>query len=245
MGTLEQLMGSRIVGATIITQFSLRTFNPLGICLLLIWSFSPPGAQSLLRMLGSRLDPKMEPSIIVYFDTNGQTRAARNLGRIQGGSVDLWMNVKIPFLSRDSNAESDSEGWIEVDSSSDLDSFSSLAGIALTNVPTGNTTLSIESSYLDLNCSITQKDSYYEEELGLTNHSWTIKSAVAPQRTTGKNGTWHGYPMDRGEDDLSSITWSLATDRFVDVYWLNNITGRKELWDMGFTPAIFEQQKGV
>ncbi|KAJ4197197.1 hypothetical protein NW767_009089 [Fusarium falciforme] len=51
--------------------------------------------------------------------------------------------------------------------------------------------------------------------------------------------------MDRGEDDLRSITWSMAIDRFVDAYWLNNITDRKELWDLGFTPAIFEQQKGV
>ncbi|RTE78990.1 hypothetical protein BHE90_006510 [Fusarium euwallaceae] len=274
MGTLEQLMGSRTVGATIITQFSLRIFNPLGICLLLIWSFSPLGAQSLLRMLGSRLDPKMEPSTIVYFDTNGQTRAARNLGFQASGvdtmspfessllaswynalilapedsktdPMDLWRNVKIPFLSHDSDDKADSEGWIEVDSTSDIASFSSLAGIALTDVPTGNTTLTIESNYLDLNCSIIQKDNYFEEELGLTNHSWTIKSAVAPQRTTGKNGTWHGYPMNRGEDDLRSITWSMAIDRFVDVYWLNNITDRKELWDQGFTPAIFEQLQGI
>lgn len=51
--------------------------------------------------------------------------------------------------------------------------------------------------------------------------------------------------MDRGEDSLRSITWGVAIDRFVDVYWLNNITDRKELWDLGFTPAIFEEQKGV
>ncbi|RSM04366.1 hypothetical protein CDV31_010068 [Fusarium ambrosium] len=98
MGTLEQLMGSRTVGATIITQFSLRIFNPLGICLLLIWSFSPLGAQSLLRMLGSRLDPKMEPSTIVYFDTNGQTRAARNLG-FQASGVDTMSPFESSLLA--------------------------------------------------------------------------------------------------------------------------------------------------
>lgn len=103
MGALEQLMGSRTVGATIITQFSLRIFSPLRICLLLTWSFSPLGAQSLLRMLGSCFDPKMEPSTIVYFDTNGQSRAARNLG-MQASGADTMSPFESSLLASWYNA---------------------------------------------------------------------------------------------------------------------------------------------
>lgn len=44
VGTLEHLIGSQTVGATILTQAKIGALNPLGISLLLVWSFSPLGA---------------------------------------------------------------------------------------------------------------------------------------------------------------------------------------------------------
>ena len=73
MGTLEQLMGSRTIGSTVLTQIQLRTFNVLAVLLVLVWAFSPLGGQSLLRMLDLRLNTVVHPSAITYFDPDAQS----------------------------------------------------------------------------------------------------------------------------------------------------------------------------
>lgn len=55
IGLLEQLLGSRTMGSTVLTHFQLQSFNLIGVLLVLCWAFSPFGGQSLLRMLDSRL----------------------------------------------------------------------------------------------------------------------------------------------------------------------------------------------
>ncbi|KAH7122842.1 hypothetical protein EDB81DRAFT_765822 [Dactylonectria macrodidyma] len=70
-------------------------------------------------------------------------------------AMGLWGNVKIPFLSQEQGGESSSGDWTDVTWSPDLGSYSVIVGTAVTNVSVGNTTLSLESSSLDLDCAMT------------------------------------------------------------------------------------------
>ncbi|KAJ4200445.1 hypothetical protein NW767_007510 [Fusarium falciforme] len=151
--------------------------NPLGAGLLFIWIFSPLGGQSLLRILGSRLEPVVQNSTIVHFDSDAASILAplrlesemgysisdeliRYLGiwyralllappTIKTDSMDLWGNVKIPFLSE----ETDHHDWSQVSWSPDPEYFSSFARYPVVNVSMGNSTFYMQTSYLQLNCS--------------------------------------------------------------------------------------------
>lgn len=69
VGKLEQLLGSRTFGGTVISQYQLRTINALSISLLLLWVFSPLGTQSILRVLSPTLEPVSVNSTVLYQDT--------------------------------------------------------------------------------------------------------------------------------------------------------------------------------
>ncbi|GKT91957.1 hypothetical protein Ct61P_09807 [Colletotrichum tofieldiae] len=74
MGVLEQLMGSRTVGGTLLVHFQLRALNLLALFLVLIWIFSPLGGQSILRILETRSRTVAQPADVVYFDTDAQSQ---------------------------------------------------------------------------------------------------------------------------------------------------------------------------
>lgn len=44
LGTLEQLMGSRTLGAALVVHFQLQSFNILAFALFFGWAFSPLGS---------------------------------------------------------------------------------------------------------------------------------------------------------------------------------------------------------
>ena len=170
LGLLEQLIGSRTVGSTFTTQISLGRFNVLGLVLLFLWAFSPLGSQAVLRALDSRLEPVNSTSSVLYFSTDAENQLAADLpigpqhswgeslymGHIRTmfsalfltseekkiDSMDLWGNVKIP------NLDIDDDQWHDVPYKPNLDSYSALVGLPVTNITTGNVTFSIESSYL-------------------------------------------------------------------------------------------------
>jgi hypothetical protein len=50
LGNLDQLVGSRTLGSTITTHYQLKSYNTLGLGLLILWSISPVGGQAVLRV---------------------------------------------------------------------------------------------------------------------------------------------------------------------------------------------------
>ncbi|KAI8715740.1 hypothetical protein NCS52_01082300 [Fusarium sp. LHS14.1] len=281
LGTLEQLLGSQTVGSTVLTHAKLCVMNPLAAGLLFIWIFSPLGGQSLLRILGSRLDPVVQNSTIVHFDSNATSIFAqlRTIGGPEFGivdddirylgnwysallltpttaktdSMDLWGNVKIPFLSEDV----DRGGWSQVSWSPDPEYFSSLAGYPVIDVPMGNSTFSMHTSYLQLNCSKWQR-SIWKPNHHIPQYSGynitRLEDRFNWSNVTYKNETIYGASRQSDNDNgetMGMTTWNFGVDRFVDPFWLNNSHLRDRLpWDDSsfkkFTrPLIFENETGI
>lgn len=278
VGVLEQLLGSRTFGGTLLTQFSIG-FNPLGCALFFLWAFSPLGAQSILRLLALDIDKTTHTTDIIYQDTEstqgltrislrpiGEDAAQRQavwkylgnrLGTLllapegaQESKMDLWGNVKIPFLE----SAQDDGSWQETTSDLERESFTSLAGIPLTAIPIGNSSFALESSYLDLDCkNITTKeandllDPYPPQFRGdLTNITWPDGNhdVYYFKDHEFKNGTWHGVSMfSKGKGASGPSLWSIAVDRFVDNYWRN---GSKHAEHAGLhSPALFRSESGI
>jgi hypothetical protein len=67
--------------------------------------------------------------------------------------MDLWGNVKIPLFSSLSGSQN-SDGWVQVPQDANNTTYASLFGIPISRLPAGNTSFSLESSYLELSCEI-------------------------------------------------------------------------------------------
>ncbi|KAF5026758.1 hypothetical protein F66182_1177 [Fusarium sp. NRRL 66182] len=266
---LEQLIGSRTVGSTLITHISLRRFNILGLVMLLLWALSPLGSQSVLRMLRTRLVPTFQPSQLSYYSTDAQSHLQRTqlkdpatsatrsalINFIQTmysalllsplstktNAMDLWGNVKIPRL--DTNASGDA--WRNVSWSAQPESFSALVGLPVANVVQGNATFSLESSYIDLNCSKIARDYSYSSSIK-PNFTWTDPDSPFPEPLP--NGTWHGLNKTDTE-----MPWAVALDRFVDEFWYNDrnlttwlgVDNATITHDLMGRPMLFENETGL
>ncbi|KAL2204490.1 hypothetical protein CC79DRAFT_1389499 [Sarocladium strictum] len=275
VGSLEQLLGSRTFGGTILTQFSLGSINFLSISLVLLWAFSPLGGQSILRILSSDFAQVQSFASVVYQNTElGQGLAdvgtARGTGNnilrqevllqflgnrlatlllspesIQQGHQDLWGNFKIPFHDEIKHKDAGQDGWRSIGSGLKREDYTSLTGIPVAQLPAGNVTFAIESSYLYLQCDnmTTRQDTDFQtSDPGNFFHKDLIKQEWPSNDSSSssflsyelKNGSWHGISMfDRKE---SESRWSLAIDRFVDPYWVDeeglyNRTGYDDPYD--------------
>jgi hypothetical protein len=175
LGYLEQLMGSRTVASTLTTQLQLRSFNWIGFGLIIIWALSPIGGQSILHILYTPIKPVSNLVPVSYFNLRQQSYGSPN-GAFKGywypgfaalfassllspqavkeGSSDFWGNVKIPYYSSvlSAGAVEDSDGWAQI-SPGITPIYSSLFGIPLWGISIGNTTFTIESTYLELVCT--------------------------------------------------------------------------------------------
>lgn len=281
LGTLEQLTGSQTVGSTVLTHVKLCVMNPLAAGLLFIWIFSPLGGQSLLRILGSRLEPVVQNSTVVHFDSDAASILAqlRPIGGPEFGiiddeirylgnwysalllappmsktdSMDLWGNVKIPFLSDGK----DRDDWSPVSWSPDPEYFSSLAGYPIANVSMGNSTFTMQTSYLQLDCSKWQR-SVWRPGNHIPQYSGynitRFQDRFDWRNVTYRNGTIYGASRDSNSDTAATMlmtTWSFGVDRFIDPFWLNssNLLDRVpwDRWETGkFTrPLIFENETGI
>ncbi|RTE83353.1 hypothetical protein BHE90_002162 [Fusarium euwallaceae] len=266
LGTLEQLLGSQTVGSTVLTHAKLCFMNPLAAGLLFIWIFSPLGGQSLLRILSSRLEPVVQNSTIVHFDSDAASMLAhpspttedggsaseelmRYLGNwysalllapltIKTDGMDLWGNVKVPFLSEESNHSN----WSQVSWSPDPEYFSSLAGYPVSNVSMGNSTFSMQTSYLQLNCSKQQRRAW-----DFVYNMTSLENFFEWDNVTYQNGTIYGARDWTG----TSTAWNFGVDRFVDPFWLNTSLLSERLdWGRPYTtafrrPFIFENETGI
>ena len=270
ISTLEQLLGSRTIGSTVVTHFQLRSFNLLGISLIFAWAFSPFGGQSILRMLGIGLKTVIDPSTIFYFDSGAQNMfstiafisgpqyaaMAANQTReealifnytiwaqqyteetmsildscynmaltspdsTKNSTMDIWGNVKIPFLS--SFGDADSVDWQDVPTYPHME-YSALAGIPIVNTSVGNTTFELESTYVSLECaniSTTWLQDVDEDEVALYSKLDKLSEpAVFYNDSLVPNGTWQGHLAN---NSAAPSTWEIAMDRFVDRTWYSD-----------------------
>jgi hypothetical protein len=173
LGVLEQLMGSRTVATAFATQLQIRSWNMISIGLVAIWSLSPIGGQSILHILSTPMKASSVLHNISYFNSRQQSYSsiagafktqwfsgfAVLLGSaileplsVKLGTMDAWGNVKIPFYSNSTLLALDepNEGWVDTLTASD---FTSLFGIPIFGIDYGNTTFSVESSYIELSCT--------------------------------------------------------------------------------------------
>jgi hypothetical protein len=214
LGLLEQLLASRSLWGALQAQWSLRMFNVVGAVLVALAVLSPLGGQSSLQMLKRRDVPIPSSPNITYLDTNTSswfisgaemfgalaplnamyTSSLMAASSVKNSSMDLWGNVKIPILSQ-LRTNPNQTGWQDVPEQGVA--YSSLAGIPIIGLPNpANTTLTLETSYMDLDCyniSIGNPNSNTSQYLGVSTNTstWFIGIDVGdypenqppPQRT--------------------------------------------------------------
>ncbi|KAJ8118892.1 hypothetical protein OPT61_g220 [Boeremia exigua] len=244
---LEQLLGSRSVGSVVTTQFQLRAFNLLGVLLIVIWACSPLGSQSILRTLSSGVQPQETTSRVVYYDSLNRSGLSdivvvspnsleiantffqyltvlfsatlMTSDAVKVSSMDQWRSVKIPFLDAEAFlSDGSASGWNNVTRRNSLEQFVSVAGLPVTDIPFGNTTLSVESSYVELDCFNVSKITSYPPDLGI--RWWSVGKSPGTFNMT--NGTWKGVTQENTNDTTGRFPgWHLALDTFIDQYWLD------------------------
>lgn len=168
LGFIEQLLGSQTFFGTLTTQFFMRSYNLVGLGLLLFWCLSPLGGQSSLRIITTSYSPVPSNASILYLNTRAESpfsgggdmrdrlpqlnalylSSLMAPESVKTSPMDLWGNVKIPRLV-DIQSEPDSNGWRDVSPANF--SYNSLMGVPISGLPVGkNTTFNLESSYFDL-----------------------------------------------------------------------------------------------
>jgi hypothetical protein len=173
-------MGSRTVASAFTTQLQLRSFNVIGLGIIMVWSLSPIGSQSILHILLTPQQATSTLSNVSYVNSRQQSYSsptgsfadqwfnslAIEIGsmliaptKVKESTMDLWGNVKIPFHSSviASGIPPDSEGWVQISSMNATTNgnlvWSSLFGIPLNGINLGNTTFNIESTHMELTCT--------------------------------------------------------------------------------------------
>ncbi|RDL39988.1 uncharacterized protein BP5553_04328 [Venustampulla echinocandica] len=240
LGKLEQMMGSKTISGTIGTQFQLRSFNALGLCLILLWLLSPIGSQAYLRLVSPGLDSRTSPSLVPYFTTDTQSMFAggdsissdlvqssvfRSMfaaallspSDSKTGPMDLWGNVKIPSLS--SLQPITGGDWVTL-SPNDSVVYSSLVGIPIAASGIGTTDLSIESSYINLNCGTPNRMSGFMNLQPFYHDSNPNSSPYSVD-----NGTCRGIDSSVASSVYNTTaTWSIGLDSFVSPHFNGNLS---------------------
>jgi len=236
--------------STITTQYALRSFNTLGLSLVMLWILSPFGGQSALRLLSIASRLETTPVSVVYFDSGTQSQLALQVVSsptsqisvsqwflqmnalyiasllappdVKNGSMDLWSNVKIPFMS--SYTTESSNQWVETPKTGSPLEYSSLVGISIAPKLHQNTTLLMESTYIELNCSDIGIGPIQPLNttafLGQSILSYAASDGDVAAYNALKNGTFQGYnaidPNASDTSDYVQASWSIALDVFVN-----------------------------
>ncbi|KAF4908548.1 hypothetical protein CGCF415_v006520 [Colletotrichum fructicola] len=230
--------------------------------LLVIWAFSPLGAQAILRLLDTRLESVIHPVSVIYFDdqratyknsveylegTASDDGINRNIfgnlailynilvtapKSVKIDSMDPWGNLRIPFMD-----PAVPEGWANT-STDPLDiRHSSLAGVPVDYGNVENSSFSLESTYIQLDCrNVTRFPA-----IGPNGPLRTSRSNMTSPSTANRiypNGSWYGYDYSRGTGRASSAQWCIAVDRFIDSFWSNSTERLK-------VPAEMANETGI
>lgn len=254
VGLLEQLNGSRTFGGAIFTQLTVGTLNLLGISLILLWVFSPLGTQSLLRTLETRLQEVTIPTSAVFKETALRTGLDRYItsgtsaivhmsffaslaaklsvlmsmpSAAHMDTMDIWGNAKIPFVGHgynNSKMKTPMTDWENVIWSDSGDRFSAMAGVPISIVSPGNTTMFVESAYVELGCDNITILEPGESLDDLISFGWVGlgNGGALAEEPKNANRSWQGYPRRRpSTDGTDDPNWAIAIDRFVDQLWIN------------------------
>lgn len=164
-------MGSVTIFSALEVQLLLRSFNFLGCTLVLVWALSPLGGQASLRLLGEGTHPIRSQQDLRYLSSDSESLFSSGSGsessvsaidglysaallsppNPQAAGMDLWGNVKIPVLETLQSGNSESEGWLTVNSSNAT--YSSLLGLPIDGLATsGQSTFTVETHYMTLDC---------------------------------------------------------------------------------------------
>lgn len=155
------------------TAFTLRSANIVSVVLLFLWTLSPLGGQSSLRLLHEANATVTEIGTVYYSDpaavmdfgemSTWFTLIPTVLGAglavsedVKNRPVDLWSHPKIPRLDEiERNAQNtvNREGeWIAVNASSNV-TYSSWVGINVQGLrPDKQTTMQVKTNYMYLDC---------------------------------------------------------------------------------------------
>ena len=132
---------------------------------------------------------------------------------LENSTMDVWENPKIPLLS--SFGDMKNPEWQQVPTHPAME-YSALVGLPITNISVGNTTFSIESTYLNFECvnistvwSNPSKESHNQLSRIVEPRISYNDSIASPIL----NGTWQGFPANSSE---GASTWEIAVDRFID-----------------------------
>ncbi|KAE9362946.1 hypothetical protein N431DRAFT_423284 [Stipitochalara longipes BDJ] len=177
LGLLEQLMNSRTVASAAMAPLQLRSFNLVSLGLISLWCMSPLGSQSVLHIFSAPIVAVPTPRHITYYNLRQQSLGSPGSDfdsdffngysmvfgasllaptSVKGGSMDLWGNPRIPYFSsvQSSGVKPDTDGWIQIPQQGDFSPvYSSLFGLPLQNMVFGNTTINVESSYIEMACN--------------------------------------------------------------------------------------------
>lgn len=133
--------------------------------------------------------------------------------------MDLWGNVKIPYLPLDSVSGSD---WKDVPQNLSADGYSSLTGVPLSHISHTSSkagfSFPLESNYIHLQCSkIVASDRSNTIDLLKADGLDSMRSDLSGLWKTYElpNGTWHGIRSN----NYTETSWSLGLNRFVDPLW--------------------------
>lgn len=173
LGVLEQILGSLTVFSTIETQILLRSFNLLGIGLLMVWALSPLGGQASLRLLELKTKSVRSTQNLTYMNMHSTSWFTQGISGfsqasfavntlysaalltplpVQTTSMDTWGNLKIPTLESLNVDTNDSNGWLAVDRRNPK--YSSLLGVPVDGlVNRGQSHFTLESYYFVLGCA--------------------------------------------------------------------------------------------
>ncbi|KAI3319507.1 hypothetical protein HD806DRAFT_525491 [Xylariaceae sp. AK1471] len=190
LGNLHYLMTTRSSSDAISAITRISYVSPVITLSSLLWALSPLGGQASLRVLYTVQRITSTIGTIRYLDTGPLRHSLLDwslnedgLSRIQqdldagldatmfsameqptqtlNGPTDSWGNAKIPIIDHLHDSEG-SDAWWDTTRLKGADSYSSVLGIPVHEIPlTGTNDLSIETSYLKLNCSSLTRPKFY------------------------------------------------------------------------------------
>ncbi|EEU35712.1 uncharacterized protein NECHADRAFT_87976 [Fusarium vanettenii 77-13-4] len=234
LGSLEQLIGSRTFGSTIVTLRHHRASITLSIVLVLVWTLSPLGAQSMLRMLESRLEPRVQDSTVIHFDTDAPTQQSCMMPSTRDGSAGLAAMVS--YVRTMFGAVLLSPSTTKLDSMDIWGNFK-VPILNSASISVGNKTFHLESSYVDLSCSNISKSATFTQDVTFDWQNWNSFPL--------QNGTWYGFNTS-STLDRSSAPWAIALDRFVDDFWSGfGVHSHRSKQNMYCRPALFKNETGI
>ncbi|KXT02129.1 hypothetical protein AC578_5939 [Pseudocercospora eumusae] len=232
VGLLESLLASRSLASVVVSLFKLRIFTVWTPLILFIWCLSPLGGQASLRIVRTELFDNASSRPIFYLDTNAgypitmdladsdaegtttpNTWTARSAfaaalassATSKNGSQDMFGNLQIPMLSS-LNTAAPANGWTNITGHDYV--HAALFGIPLAQIPAEvNSSFTIQSSYLALDCSVDSK------ALNYTATQSTPKGAYTMWNVTGGPETplYHGLNM-QGSDVSGRVFGYTAVD---------------------------------